>query len=57
MIKPGDRVMNLKQTDWLGTVLRLETYPGTGTFRWATVKWDWSMGARRADPAQLVKVT
>jgi hypothetical protein len=55
-VKAGDRVRDVQRVDWRGTVLRIETYPGTGNQKWATVAWDWAMSARRADLASLKKV-
>jgi hypothetical protein len=52
-IKEGDRVYDHTRPNRQGTLLRIETYPGTGPKKWATVNWDDCMSARRVEPTCL----
>lgn len=47
------RVRDIKGSNGEGSLLRMETYPGTGSKKWATVLWDGTMSPRRVDPASL----
>lgn len=50
-IEPGERVCDTRGRE--GTLLRYETYPGTGDKKWATVKFDETFSARRVEPKEL----